>query len=118
MEIVSTAATALTIIAALLCARALYELRRSAPQAGRFAVYSMIAAAMFLPIILLGGGLLISGDVEGESKAFLLGRAISLTFNCAALDIPIGATAFVVWIIARRRARVSLGKRFENDEAG
>jgi len=105
MELVSNAAAALTAIAALLCARAAVELYRGRDRAGRFAVLSMIAAAMFLPLIMLGGTLFGMSSAGPESKAFVLARSISTAFNCGALDIPIGAIAFVIWLVARRRAR-------------
>jgi hypothetical protein len=38
-----------------------------------------------------------------ESKAHYLARGISEGMNTGALNIPIGLTAAVLWVVARRR---------------
>lgn len=97
-------AFATTILAGLLCGVAILRLRRQAHNdARRFALFSMWASMAFLPILFAWVVFAAASAIGPESKATLLARGISAAMNCGILDIPVGLTSLIVWLVARAR---------------
>jgi hypothetical protein len=93
-----------TAASGLLCALALAGLRRSDNAvARRYAKYSAWLSLLWLPMITSVAMARAMYSTGPESKAYYLARGISEGMNAGALNIPIGLTAVVLWIVARRR---------------
>ena len=97
-----------TMLGASLCGLSIVALRhREHSRARRFAGYAMLAAVLFVPIVVLAAFVGAMFAIGPESKATHLARGISEALNAGALGILIGLPSFVVWFVARRREAVA-----------
>jgi hypothetical protein len=72
-------------------------------RARRYTTWSMWLSAAFLPLITIAAAVGAEWTTGPGSKASYLARGISDGMNAGLLNIPIGLTSVVVWVIARKR---------------
>ena len=97
-------AVAITVLASVLCGRAIARLLRgSNTLARRYAKYAVGASAAFLPITLAAAVGQSMSSTGPESKAYCLARGIAAAMNAGVLTVPVGIASVIVWIVARHR---------------